>query len=120
MIKVDGYDYVFDENACKSCGGRCCTGESGYIFINDAEIERLANHLNISKSDFIDTYLYKVGFRYSIKEKVYKDGYACVFFENGCSVYKCRPTQCRTFPFWEYFKTNKEELKKECPGIKFF
>ncbi|MFB1032365.1 MAG: YkgJ family cysteine cluster protein, partial [Aliarcobacter cryaerophilus] len=29
-----------------------------------------------------------------------------------------RPTQCRTFPFWEYFKNNEKEVYKECPAIK--
>lgn len=119
MISASGYDYVFDENACKSCGGKCCTGESGYIFIDQNEIEQLAKHLNQSVDEFINTYLYKVGYRYSIKEKTHKNGYACVFFDNGCSVYPNRPKQCRTFPFWDYFKTHKKELEQECPGIKF-
>ena len=50
-----------------------------------------------------------------------KDNYACVFFDlekKCCSIYEARPTQCRTFPFWDYFKENKEEVFKECPAIK--
>jgi Fe-S-cluster containining protein len=29
-----------------------------------------------------------------------------------------RPEQCRRFPFWEYFKTHREQLVRECPGIR--
>ncbi|NLO17741.1 MAG: YkgJ family cysteine cluster protein, partial [Arcobacter butzleri] len=28
------------------------------------------------------------------------------------------PTQCRSFPFWDYFKDNITEVQKECPAIK--
>ena len=62
----------------------------------------------------------KVGYRFSIKEIAYDEGHACVFFDfekKGCKIYEARPTQCRTFPFWEYFKNNQEELEAECPGI---
>ncbi|MDO8455172.1 MAG: YkgJ family cysteine cluster protein, partial [Sulfurimonas sp.] len=31
MLK-DGYPYAFDSSACETCQGRCCTGESGYIY----------------------------------------------------------------------------------------
>ncbi len=36
----------------------------------------------------------------------------------NCSIYEHRPKQCRTFPFWEYFKKNYNELEKECIGVK--
>ena len=65
--------------------------------------------------------LFKAGYKYSIKERqISKDSYACVFFDlnkKQCSIYDVRPTQCRTFPFWEYFKNNIEEVKEECPAI---
>ncbi|MBW2259743.1 MAG: YkgJ family cysteine cluster protein [Deltaproteobacteria bacterium] len=43
----------------------------------------------------------------------------CLFFDEKnrrCSIYDVRPTQCRTFPFWEYFRDNPDEILKECPG----
>ena len=66
-------------------------------------------------------YLLKVGYRYSIKEKqIFQNSFACVFFDlekKQCGVYEARPSQCRTFPFWEYFKHNIKEVKEECPAI---
>ena len=36
----------------------------------------------------------------------------------GLSIYDVRPNHCRTFPFWDYFKENEEEVYKECPAIR--
>ncbi|CUU75212.1 Uncharacterised protein [Campylobacter hyointestinalis] len=30
--KKDGFKYGFDPSFCQICGGKCCTGESGYIY----------------------------------------------------------------------------------------
>jgi len=121
MLKHDDYSYKFDEIRCASCEGNCCIGESGYIWITKAEIEKLAIYLNISIEELTDKYLFKVGYKYSIKEKqLSQNNYACIFFDldkKQCSIYEARPIQCRTFPFWEYFKNNIEELKQECPAI---
>ncbi|MDX4063948.1 YkgJ family cysteine cluster protein [Aliarcobacter skirrowii] len=121
LLKKDGYSFSFNPKACESCGGKCCTGDSGYIWINIVEIERLSKHLNLTIDEFSKKYLYKVRYKYSLKEiELEPNVYSCCFFDNTnkmCSIYEFRPNQCRTFPFWDYFKTNKEELKKECIGI---
>ena len=120
IVYKDGFDYGFDSSACASCGGACCTGESGVIDVNKHEMERIASFLEMEVEAFKNKYLYKVGYRYSLKENEVDGEYECVFFDRqsgGCKVYPARPLQCRTFPFWEYFKTHKEELKNECPGI---
>ncbi len=120
MIKQEGFSYTFNPSACESCGGRCCTGESGYIWISPKEANAMAKSLDLSLSLFAQKYLLKIGYKLSIKEKAFQDGYACVFFDEDkkqCSVYETRPKQCRSFPFWDYFKSNLSELEKECPGI---
>ena len=117
LISKEGFPYKFNQDACKECEGNCCIGESGYIWVNPIEIKEIAKFLEIDVDEFKEKYLIKVGYKYSIKEKPYKDGFACIFFENGCKIYEVRPNQCRTFPFWDYFKDKVEELKKECPGI---
>lgn len=119
-MREEGFDFVFDPNACKSCAGNCCIGESGYIWISPSEIEAVSRLLNISSQSFITSYLSKIGYRYTINEKPHLDGHACVFFDTEkrqCSIYEARPTQCRTFPFWDYFKNHFSEVKAECPGI---
>ena len=116
----EGFSYAFDPSACASCGGNCCTGESGNIFVSVTEIAAIAKLLNMPEDEFRRTYLRKEVYRYSLKEKVVNGSHDCVFFDrkaNGCSIYQARPLQCRTFPFWDYFRHRMDELKAECPGI---
>ena len=121
IIRKDGYNYAFDQKACETCEGNCCIGESGHIWVLVQKIPEMASFLNIDEESFIKHYLEKVGYRFSIKEKVVAPGeYDCIFFDREkkrCAIYPVRPVQCRTFPFWDYFKDNEEELRAECPGI---
>ncbi len=122
LIFHEEFDFSFDPSTCSQCDGNCCIGESGYIWINPTEIEVLALYLGITKEELIQKYLFKVGYKYSIKEiKLDANNYICCFFDinkKQCSVYEARPSQCRTFPFWEHFKKNKQEVFKECPAVR--
>ena len=121
VLTQEGYNYKFTPLACGNCGGACCTGESGYIWVKYKEIEKMADFLELTLEEFATIYLRKVKHRYSLIEtKLDVNNYACVFFDNTikqCTIYPVRPLQCRTFPFWETFKNDIDEVKKECPGI---
>lgn len=120
IIRKEGFGYAFDANACATCEGRCCTGESGYIYVTKSEIFAIAEVLEMDVNDFALKYLFKKGYKYSIKENKVGDSYECVFYDkasNGCKIYNARPNQCKTFPFWDYFKSRVDEVKQECPGI---
>ena len=121
LMQEDGYNYSFTPSACEACGGHCCTGESGYIWAKYKEIEQMAVFVNLSIEEFATMYLRKVKHRYSLIEKqLAPDNFACIFFDETikrCTIYPVRPLQCRTFPFWEQFKNDEEEVRKECPGI---
>lgn len=122
MMREEGFDYSFNPSACSECQGKCCTGESGNIFATKKEFEAMASFLKMPMNEFIETYLVKVKTRFSLKEKRYNESYDCIFYDratNGCGIYEVRPLQCRTFPFWDYFKTHKDELKQECIGVEF-
>lgn len=120
LIKKAGFSYSFNPDACSTCKGKCCTGESGYIYVTQDEIFKIAELLNLGVHDFVKEYLFKANYKYSIKERKFGESHECVFYDrdsNGCTIYEARPNQCKTFPFWDYFKTRVEELKLECPGI---
>lgn len=121
MIREEGFNFSFNTHACSECGGACCIGESGYIWVKYPEIEAIAKHLELSIEEFAQKYLIRAKNRYSLQELKVKDlGYACIFFDREkrmCSIYDVRPKQCRTFPFWEQFKSDTKELIKECPGV---
>ena len=120
IIKKEGFDFAFDIRACESCEGNCCIGESGYVWVNPKEIDAIASYLQLSTEDFKKAHLRKVSYRYSLKEVEIKESYVCDFFDlekKQCRIYEVRPSQCRSFPFWDYFKQHQEEVEKECPGI---
>ena len=119
-LREKGYPYAFDSTKCEECGGACCIGEKGNIFVNRGEIEAIANHLELDIEHFKREYLRKEGYKLSLKELLIKGSYECIFFDaktKGCAIYQVRPKQCRTFPFWEYYKQRVSELKRECIGV---
>lgn len=103
---------------CTGCGD-CCTGAPGYVWVNAAEIQRLAEETKLSVPDFERRYVRSVGVRKSLKEL---EGGDCVFFNNTtrrCEVYASRPRQCRTWPFWNSNLRTPESWQstcEECPG----
>lgn len=121
LIREDGFRYTFDPKACEDCAGNCCTGESGHIWVSVQKIPEIAEYLGIESHEFVSRYLEKSGYRFTLKERVTPEGeYDCILFDRSrrrCTIYPVRPMQCRTFPFWDYFKDNEEELRNECPGI---
>lgn len=120
LMHEEGYAYAFNPKACEACQGNCCIGESGYIWVSLEEIRAMAQHLQMSEAVFINDYLLKIRYRFTLKEIPYEGGFGCIFFDRDkkmCRIYEVRPSQCRTFPFWEYFKQNIDEVVTECPGI---
>ena len=85
---------------CTGCGD-CCTGAPGYVWLNQVEIEALAAETGLSITQFERRYVRNVGVRKTLKER---KNYDCVFLDaetRKCMVYKVRPRQCRTWPFWD-------------------
>ena len=119
IISKDGYDYKFDPNACKDCGGKCCIGEQGYIWVTKLEINEIAKLLNLSVEVFVSDYLKKIKYKYSIKEALVDGSWECIFFDKqkGCQIYDKRPSQCKSYPFWDYVKQNIDKERENCPGI---
>jgi len=119
----EGYDFVFDPSACAECGGKCCTGESGNIWVTQNELQNIAKLLGRDLKSVEREYVIRKGIRYSLKEiKLARDNYRCVFFDmqaKGCSVYDARPAQCKSFPFWPSLKNDRAYLEAECIGVQF-
>ncbi|MCL2720142.1 MAG: YkgJ family cysteine cluster protein [Treponema sp.] len=107
--------------SCKRCSS-CCRHDSGFVFISENDLENLISALKINKKNVIDTYCrwvtdWKGDEVLSLKEKFNKD---CILWDNGCLVYKKRPAQCITFPFWESILSSSkawETAASSCPGM---
>ena len=81
--------------------------------MNDREISEIAAFLNVPEREVREYYGKKGVKGITLREKENGD---CVFFEKGrgCSIYEVRPTQCRTWPFWEGNIKNASAWEKTC------
>lgn len=121
IMREKGFPFTFDPTACENCVGHCCTGESGYTWVSQIEISRIAAFLKQDTDFLISQYLVRIGRRFCIREVKIQGSFYCLFFDERnrrCTIYDVRPAQCRTFPFWDYFRDNPEEVVKECPGVR--
>jgi uncharacterized protein len=104
---------------CTGCGD-CCTGAPGFVWVTNDEIELLAAEVGLEVAAFERKYVRSIGVRKSLNER--KKSYDCVFLDaetRKCSVYKARPRQCRTWPFWDSNVRTPEawaETCEVCPG----
>ncbi len=103
---------------CTQCG-QCCTGSSGYVWLEYGEMERIAKHLNISLDDFIKKYIRIVSRVPALLDQPGTDH--CIFLKDKrCTIYPVRPKQCQVFPWWPgnlSSKENWEEAGSHCEGI---
>ena len=110
--------------SCTRCSV-CCRFDSGFVFLSEKDVSMLCVALKLDKLDLLEKYCRWVPGEtgenvLSLKEKNNLD---CVFWsseQDGCSVYKTRPLQCRAFPFWPSVirDENSWELTAgDCPGM---
>lgn len=105
---------------CTRCG-KCCTNHGGYahVYLSDREVSGLARALELDTYEFERLYTF-----------IDEDGWTqlrtesdrCVFLQpdGGCRVYKARPIQCRTFPFWRGFVEDGKwtaDVAEICEGV---
>jgi Fe-S-cluster containining protein len=105
---------------CTQCGN-CCL-EPGYIFMTFVEVERIAEHLGMTVGRFKTDF----GLEWDPNSGQFEidatDGNGCPLLtpDLGCSVHDVKPSQCRTFPFWDELLDDHrawEDTKRYCPGL---
>jgi len=86
----------------------------------------MAKHLGMSLEDFMQEHTVEVEGRPSLGEKRVGGAYDCLFLQRHpdgkktCTIYSVRPTQCRTWPFWESNLESPLDWKqagRTCPGM---
>ncbi len=114
--------------SCTQCGN-CCTGPAGTVWFTKAEGARIAETLGLDEPTFYRRYARKVDGRWSLKERPTPHGHDCIMLDRDstpgkavCSIYRSRPTQCRTWPFWpENLASrrawNTSKRRTPCPGM---
>jgi Fe-S-cluster containining protein len=107
--------------SCARCG-LCCGGAPGTVCFTAPERSAMAYSLGIREAEFDILYTWE---KYGVLSLREKPNYDCVFLktENGgaeCGVYKARPAQCRTFPFWPSVMESRrswDDFALSCPGM---
>jgi uncharacterized protein len=97
---------------CTQCG-HCCTGEPGFVWVDDAELAAIAAFLGEPIAEVRGLTTRGTARGRTLREKANGD---CVFYEKGrgCTVYPVRPAQCRTWPFWESNLASPETWRQTC------
>lgn len=98
---------------CTQCGD-CCSGEPGYVWVEDDEIAAMAEAMGLDFDAFQLKFIRLVGERKSLTE--YPDG-DCSLLDRKtrkCTAYEGRPIQCRTWPFWDSNLDKKKDWKETC------
>lgn len=98
---------------CTQCGA-CCSGEPGYVWVSETEIEALAQHLGLELDVFQRRFIREVG---SGKSLIEYPGGDCILLDpvtRNCTVYEARPVQCRTWPFWDSNLTKRKNWRETC------
>ena len=98
--------------SCTRCG-HCCTGEPGFVWVDNADLTAIANYLDLPIEQLIAMYTRWGPRGRTLREKGDGD---CVFYEQGtgCTIYPVRPPQCRTWPFWESNVETPERWERTC------
>ena len=102
--------------------GNCCVsrGTYGFVYLSQKDIKTLSIGFKTTEQNFVKNYCQKTDGFIHLKELKKNNG-NCIFLkENKCTVYKSRPIQCRTWPFWPEnmnTKTWNNDIAKNCPGV---
>ena len=107
--------------SCQSSGNCCVSrGNHGYVYLSKDDLNKLANFFNQNKNEFKKKYCKITNGFIHLKEFKKNKGNCLFLIKNRCSVYRARPIQCRTWPFWNEnmnAKTWNKEIALFCPGV---
>ena len=100
----------------------CCSSEPGYVYLTKEDIISASAEVGLSPRAFIGIYCRIIDFgTFSMVSLREKSNYDCIFLTgSGCSIYRARPEQCRSYPFWPSVLRSRESWNEEgrsCPGI---
>lgn len=104
--------------ACTQCGN-CCSGTPGYVWVDDQEIQAIADYLGRPVGEVRLLNCRPAKGLVSLREHHNGD---CIFLDpqtRRCAVYPVRPRQCRTWPFWRSNIESPaawERTCQTCPG----
>jgi len=111
---------------CTGCG-KCCQGKPGHVWLLEEDLKNISVFLGMTKDEFISkhTRFIEEYNRFSLKE-IEKENWRCEFLSPAdsktCTIYKHRPTQCRTYPYWPRVMSSSALWKQEAAAceVRFY
>jgi Fe-S-cluster containining protein len=110
------HEEVFACTNCLECANCCST--TGPLF-TDKDISRIAKHLRVKPSVFVECYL-----RIDEDNDYVLQSVPCTFLgdDNRCSIYDVRPKACREFPHTDRIKQHQilnltQKNVAVCPAV---
>jgi|TARA_Y100000385_G_C13095968_1_gene641344 Fe-S-cluster containining protein len=110
------HEEVFACTDCLECANCCST--TGPLF-TDKDISRIAKHLRVKPSEFVERYL-----RIDEDNDYVLQSVPCTFLgdDNRCSIYDVRPKACREFPHTDRIKQHQilnltQKNVAVCPAV---
>lgn len=95
----------------------CCT-QSGDVYLTEADIDRIAQHLGLARADFEQRHVRRTPDHARLR--IPRQDSCPFLIEGGCGIHPVKPLQCRVFPFWPENIANRaswHKLRRYCPGV---
>jgi Fe-S-cluster containining protein len=102
---------------CQRGCTNCCR-QKGFVYITEADLQRIAQFLGMTPAKFERVYVYRT--KHLLRLRMPRHTQCHFLREDGCSIHTVKPVQCRIFPFWPELVNDKREWRKTaawCPGI---
>jgi hypothetical protein len=104
---------------CTQCGNCCRThGEYAFVYLAPADVAAMSAELGMTPGEFRRRWCRSIdGYTALVMDEP-----GCPFLtaDNRCAVYRARPKQCRTWPYWQENldrETWEGPVQSCCPGI---
>ncbi|MEO8368001.1 MAG: YkgJ family cysteine cluster protein [Candidatus Solibacter sp.] len=102
---------------CQPGCTECCR-QQGFVYLSEADVERAAKYVGMTRARFERKYVYRTANR--LRLRVPRRTHCHFLHEGGCGIHPAKPTQCRTFPFWPEIVDHPKmwaKTAKYCPGL---
>jgi Fe-S-cluster containining protein len=103
--------------ACQPGCTKCCDRQ-GFVYLTEADIERIAGHLGLPQAEFEERFVFRT--RRLRRLRVPRHAQCWFLRDGGCSIHAVKPIQCAAFPYWPEILDSRrkwEDTGKMCPGI---
>lgn len=105
--------------SCQPGCSKCCE-VSGFVYLTEADLTRIAGHLGLDQLQFERRFVYRTRHQRRLRKPRGKSRQCPFLQDSRCSIHPVKPVQCRLFPLWPELVSDRSawrETARWCPGI---